>query len=570
MARRFAVGLAALCLLGALRPASALAQQTWLSDWAAQKSIEIRASDAAASPADANYDEPVPLAIGGAMVRRLTAAEQARSDRTVAAYRAAIGANAPSTLLWTGIETGNPLTRNEGYRWNSLRDQGLFDPEQRAKVVSELQALGLTNVRIGLSNHEIDLEDASTWKEHDALVADFAAAGLNLSLDLHHFGVEDRFRSVADDGTTLNEASYYLHPEWPDYFARFAAEAFARYGDKIRAVTLINEPETTVGFNSEMWNGAFPGWGDPRHGFYYVERAFAIATAAVKARVAIEAEMRKTGRRVLFMHTEGAVFKPGRPEFNRFTRFLPSDLILGQDWLMTSDLKPLTDQPLATLARLDRLKTAAARTSLDWLIRHYVLWPHDQEEREANRTRLVALVSGLRALHQALARDFHVTMGTDTLFAADYYAHNEDRGASGSWLDPQPQLYAAQMAAGERRGLYPLLVDYYNRYRLPMMIGETGTPFYAYGARWHAQMLLECAQAMADGVPMLGYTIYPLIDTFGWETALSAPKSETSENTGGILTIGLEARPFMRTLLQSLNNQIAETARVQDAGATVQ
>jgi hypothetical protein len=541
------------------------AQQAWLADWASSKQDEIRIQVSDSGAFEAEPTAPVYLEIPSRVVRRLQGRAAERRDQTIALYEDSIGANTPSSLLWTGVETGNPLTRDEQFRWNSLRDQGLFDPELRAKTISELRNLGLINVRLGLSNHEIDLDDESSWAEHDALIDDFQQGGISISLDLHHFGVEDRFRTSDADGGTIPEQSYYLHPDWPDYFARFAAAAFERYGSKIKAVTLINEPETTVGFNSEMWHGAFPGWGDRRDRYFYVERAFQIAKGALKARLAIERQMRRTGQRVFFMHTEAAVHKPDRPTFNAHVRFFPSDLILGQDWLMRVNVGALARAPLARLAADWARGPEAARSSLDWLVESYVIEARDVGSREALRDRLAAHLRELRELHRALARDYGKTMGDDTVFAVDYYAHNEDRGASGAWLSPEPQLYAEQMRSGERAGLYPLIVDYFNRYSLPVMIGETGTPFHYFGARWHQQMLLECAQAMADGVPMLGYTIYPLIDTHGWETALSVPKDRTLLNPGGVLDIALEPRPFIQVLLQALNNQTAQNAHQEPA-----
>lgn len=560
-------GLLRACALGAIFIQPAAAQQAWLGDWASQKRDEIETISGRPDP-HVEFNEPVALELPRRPALPVTAEERARNARTVALYQSAIGANSPSSFLWSGIETANPLTRRELYRWNSIRDQGLFEPERRAQLVDRMQGLGLANLRIGLSNHEIDLDDPASWAEHDAFVADLAAGGLNLSLDMHHFGIEDRFRSTSEAGAPAPRRSYYLHPDWPDYFARFAGEAFRRYGDAIKAVTLVNEPETTVGFNSEMWNGAFPGWGDPRHDVFYVERAFAIASGAVKARLAIEAEAKKTGRRVLYMHTEAAVWKPGMPDFNRVTRFLPSDLILGHRWLAAVDVAFLAEAPLKTLGREARRKDRSRRGSLQWLLDRYVFDSHDEDEQEERRARLVELIGALQALHAELKASYGVAMSDDTVFAADYYAHNEDRGASGARLDPEPQHYGAQALTGERRGLYQLVMDYSDRYGLPMMIGETGTPFYAYGARWHAQMLLECAAAMADGVPMLGYTIYPLVDTHGWETALSVPKSRTKANPGGVLDLDLDARPFMRTLLNSLNNQTAQAKA--DPAASVQ
>lgn len=558
---------AALCCVAGLAAASpALAQQAWLSEWASLKRDEIAVPPAVEDPESA-LNTPVALELARRPARPLSAVESERNARTISFYNAEIGQNSPRAMIWSGLETANPLTRHERYRWNALEDQGLFDATRRDELVTQLQNLGVANLRVGLANHEIDLDAPATWARHDAFINHLAGGGLNLSLDLHHFGVEDRFRTVDADGRTVPERSYYLHPDWPDYFARFAAEAVRRYGDKVKALTIVNEPETTVGFNSEMWHGAFPGWGDARHSLVYVERAFAIAAGAVKARIAIEAEFAASGRRALFMHTEGAVWKPGASDFNRIVRFLPSDLILGQRWLRDADVDALAAASLSELRKAARRKDPARRGSVEWLLDVYVFHDRDKGAQALRRDRLVALISGLKALHAELLEKHGATMRDDTVFAADYYAHNEERGASGVWLDPQPQLYAAQVAAGERRGLYPMLMDYFDRYGLPMMIGETGTPFYAYGARWHAQMLLESAAAMEDGAPMLGYTIYPLVDTYGWETALSVPKAETSVNTGGLMTLALEARPFARALLNSLNTQ---TAHAVESDASVE
>ena len=562
--RRRAAAIACALAVVSAAPASAQ-QQSWLIDWASQK----RADVAASAPADpeSTFFEPVATELARRPAREVSAKERERNARTISLYNASIGRNSPRAMIWSGIETANPLTADGGYRWNALADQGLFDPERRASLIASMRSLGLTNLRIGIANHEIDLDAPDSWAAHDAFVGDLAEGGLNLSLDLHHFGVEDRFRFVDASGRLVPEKSWYLHPDWQDYFARFSAEAFRRYGDKIKAVTLVNEPETTIGFNSEMWHGAFPGWGDPRHDRFYVERAFAIASGAVKARMAVEIVAEATGRRPLFMHTEGAVWKPGRSDFNRIVRFLPSDLILGQDWLFEADLEKLATAPLTALRRSARSKDLSTRGSVEWLLDVYVFKGSDVKTQGVRRERLVKLISDLRGLHQELKRVHGVTMRDDTVFAADYYAHNEDRGASGAWLDPQPQLYARQTATGERRGLYAMLMDYFDRFGMPMMIGETGTPFYAYGARWHAEMLLETAAAAEDGAPMLGYVMYPLVDTYGWEHALSQPKSRSTVNTGGLMELSLEPRPFVRALLNTLNTQ---TARALDVGDEVE
>lgn len=549
----FAAWMFCLAVLGV--PVAGRAQHFSLEEWAEQTQAAIDGVDEANASDELRHNAPALLALPAKDVRAASKQDQERIADTVALYQSRIGADTLSTLLWTGIESANPLTRDEQYRWNSLKDQGLYDPEKRRKLINILAGLGITNLRLGMSNHEIEPDNDATWSEHDAIIGDLSAAGLNLSLDLHHFGIEDRFRVVGLDGTTVGAKSYRLHPDWPDYFADFAGKAFARYGSKIKAVTLINEPETTVGFEGQMWDGAFPGWDSPMHHFYYIERAIQVAKAAVKARLAIEAQAKASHRPVLFVHTEAVVYKPTWEEFNSFIRFLPSDLILGQDWLMDADLDQIARAPMDEIVGRWRRKPLEARTSLDWLIEHYVVDNQPPESREPNRARLVALLRDLRDLHLQLLRQYGKSMRANTVFAVDYYAHNEAESPSGEILEPEPQYYAMQIALGNRAGLYSVMIDYYNRYMMPIMVGETGTPYYHYGVRWNQQLLLECAQAIKDGVPFLGYTIYPLIDTYGWETALSLPKTQTLLNPGGLVTLDFEVRPFVDRLLRSLRAQ---------------
>jgi beta-glucosidase/6-phospho-beta-glucosidase/beta-galactosidase len=541
-------------VLSALSPV--IAQRFSLEEWADETRAMIDTVDDADLAEDTRFNAPVYLDLPGKDVEVGTREDQERIAQTVALYQALIGRDTIWSLLWTGVESANPLTRDEQYRWNSLRDQDLYNPDNRRKLAAILTRLGIVNLRIGMSNHEIDLADDATWRDHDALIQDLSNAGLNLSLDLHHFGIEDRFRVIAADGTTVGPKSYYLHPDWPDYFARFAGKAFARYGERLKAVTLINEPETTVGFASQIWNGGFPGWDSPLHHFYYIERAIQVAKAAVKARTAIEADLRRSGHRVLFVHTEAAVYKPDWEDFNRFIRFLPSDLILGQDWLMNANLNAFAGMPMDEIVGRWQRTSPEQRTSLDWRVENYVVSSQLERAREANRKRLIGLLRNLRDLHLLLQEQYGKSMRADTVFAVDYYAHNEDHGPGGMMLESEPQYYAMQIALGNRAGLYSVMVDYFNRYMMPIMVGETGTPYHHYGARWNQQLLLECARAVKDGIPFLGYTIYPLIDTWGWETALSVPKDQTLLNPGGLITLDLEVRPFVERLLQSLSGPI--------------
>jgi beta-glucosidase/6-phospho-beta-glucosidase/beta-galactosidase len=535
---------------------TAQAQQASLLDWAARKTEQITTEPRRLDDDYTRFNEPVVIQQLAKRVREPDSRSAAWTAATLSLYENLIGDDSLASLVWTGIESGNPLTRDESYRWDSLADQGMFDPVRRQDFISGLEEVGIRNIRAGLSNHLINPDDEASWRAHDEMIRDFSEAGLNISLDFHHFGIEDRFRVTDADGKTVGPESYYLNAAWPDYFAAFAAKAFERYSGQIKAVTLINEPETTVGFNSEMWHGAFPGWSSEKNNHYYIERGIQVAKAAVKARDAIQKQIAASGERVLFVHPEAAVFKPYWTDFNKFNRFFASDLILGHGWLIDADLDALARRPIADIVGAWERKRAAERTSLDWAVENYVVYGQQPSDYEANRDRLVQKLRELKDLHLALSRDHNISMRTDTVFGVDYYAHNEDRDEDGLHLNPQPQFYAQQVKAGRRAGLYPIIVDYYNRYQVPIMIGETGTPYFHYGTRWHQQMLLECAQASADGVPFVGYSIYPAVDTWGWETALSVPKEHTLLNPGGVLSLDLQPRPFVARLLEALATDI--------------
>ena len=65
-------------------------------------------------------------------------------------------------------------------------------------------------------------------------------------------------------------------------------------------------------------------------------------------------------------------------------------------------------------------------------------------------------------------------------------------------------------------------------------------------------MMLEAAQAASQGVPFLGYTVYPGIDTWGWESALSVPRKDAIYNPSGVFNLEMEPRPFIEKLIGTL------------------
>lgn len=517
----------------------------------------------------------------------------AEARATAELYFARFGRDRVGGFLWTGIETGNNLTMDLDERWDSLRDSGLYAADNRRSLVRSLRALGIRNLRIGMPNHLIHRRADGGWEEDgwrlvDGMLADLAAPsapgrddGLRISLDLHHFGIEDRFRVPADRSQQIDhERSFYLDPAWPDYFADFAREAFRRFRHRIAALTIINEPDTTTQFNAGFWHGGFPGFG-PEATPYTAARAIAIAKAAVLARLAIEREIAADprGMRPLFLHTEAAQWKPDDDDFVRYGRFLASDLILGHAWLLGPAVARLARRDPDTGQRtgfaVERpsdgidLATRAGRWSegygtpgedlgaLDHLIDRVVAAPRPVHRGARPVTpaerydRLIEGLAELRELHRRLRRETGMTMRSWTVLGLGYYLPNESfaaeiranvRTATGrSALPPErqptlrmrhePQFYAEDIRRGIRRGLLPIMLDYHRRYPLPLMLAETGTAYFHYADLWLQQMTIEAAAMARAGVPFLGLTMYPALDTWGWDhgKAMSRPKRESAE-----------------------------------------
>jgi len=101
----------------------------------------------------------------------------------------------------------------------------------------------------------------------------------------------------------------------------------------------------------------------------------------------------------------------------------------------------------------------------------------------------------------------------------DYYPWSEERHRRGG-----------RRASGHFRGLYQVAKDYWARYKKPLLIAETDAAG-TIEARldWLEQTLADCQRLNAEGIPVLGYTWWPLIDNINWGAFKSA---DTPDNAG--------------------------------------
>jgi beta-glucosidase len=104
----------------------------------------------------------------------------------------------------------------------------------------------------------------------------------------------------------------------------------------------------------------------------------------------------------------------------------------------------------------------------------------------------------------------HCIMGND------YYVTNEHLVASDG----------TTCASGEIFGYHVITMQYYDRYRLPVMHTETNLREGAQGdeaERWLRKQWANVLRVRNDGVPIVGFTWYSLIDQRDWDTALREP-----------------------------------------------
>lgn len=101
----------------------------------------------------------------------------------------------------------------------------------------------------------------------------------------------------------------------------------------------------------------------------------------------------------------------------------------------------------------------------------------------------------------------------------DYYPWSEE-----THLGPR------RRQAGHFRGMYSVAKDYYARYKKPLLLAETDAAG-TVEARlaWMEQTLADCQRLSGEGIPVLGYTWWPLIDNINWGAFRS---EDTPDNAG--------------------------------------
>jgi hypothetical protein len=117
----------------------------------------------------------------------------------------------------------------------------------------------------------------------------------------------------------------------------------------------------------------------------------------------------------------------------------------------------------------------------------------------------------------------HCIMGTD------YYITNEHM------LHPGGRA----MGAGDVYGYYVITRQYFDRYRLPVMHTETNRAA-RHAVEWLWKEWMNLLRLREDGVPIVGFTWFGLVDMKDWDTALT--KMNGTVNPVGLYTLARRPR----------------------------
>jgi beta-glucosidase/6-phospho-beta-glucosidase/beta-galactosidase len=260
----------------------------------------------------------------------------------------------------------------------------------------------------------------------------------------------------------------FQNPDWPPLFAQYAKEFAIRF-PWIHYYTPVNEI-----FIAAMFSGKYGWWNEALK----TDRGFVTALHNLcKANVLAMRAILEVQPRAIFIQSESSeYFHPEKAKcadqadiYNEM-RFLSLDLTYGY---------PLNVRMFEYL-----LDNGMTREDYHWFTKNQ--------------------------------KKVHCVMGND------YYLTNEHLVELGGEI----------VSSGEIFGYYVITHQYFTRYGLPVMHTETNLCDAERAPAWLMKEWANVHRLKQDGVPMLGFTWYSLIDQVDWDTALR-------EDNGTINPLGL-------------------------------
>jgi len=276
--------------------------------------------------------------------------------------------------------------------------------------------------------------------------------------------------------TPITDLCHFGVPDWignfqNPYFPRLFADyakAFATRFPHLKLYTPVNEIFITAMFSAQY------GWWNER---LSDEKSFVTAIKhCAKANVLAMEEIRKIQPEAVFIHSESCEYFhaedpscQNQADFLNEKRFLSLDLSLG--------FAP--SQSMQSYL----LRNGMTTNELSWFV---------------NRKDI-----------------------GNNIIGNDYYYTNEHM------VHPS----GSTSASGDIFGYYVLAQQYYQRYKMPMMHTETNMKE-PRSVEWLKRQWASLMRLRQDGIPILGFTWYSLIDQVDWDSALR-------EDNGNINELGL-------------------------------
>ncbi|MDQ6686316.1 MAG: family 1 glycosylhydrolase [Actinomycetota bacterium] len=256
----------------------------------------------------------------------------------------------------------------------------------------------------------------------------------------------------------------FTDPRYPEAIAAFAVQVAKRYGDKIAAYTPVNEPLVTASFCGER--AVWPPYGHGDRGWASVVMGLA---RGIQATISA---LRATQPETTIVHVEATYVwntidadMHDLVEQRRLRNFLPTDLMTG---------RVTPHHPLYGWLRTLGVTTAALDD----------MWKHAVEP-------------------DAIGLNYYPTMS-----CREVVRHGDD-------------IVSVAVDGGES-GLHQVLAEFHARYRLPLLVAETGVEGeHGEQVDWLERCVKTVLDERAAGVPVVGFTWWPLFDfvDWGWASA---------------------------------------------------
>ena len=277
-----------------------------------------------------------------------------------------------------------------------------------------------------------------------------------------------------------NEGQWFQNPEWPKYFGEYAHRFAERY-PWVRYYTPVNEIYVTALFSANF------GWWNERlvSDTAFVTNVKHCCRASILAMRSI-LDLRPDA---IFVFSESTEYvHPGAPglveqaHFMNERRFLSLDLLFGHD----------------VSAMMYRYLLASGMAGEEYL------WFMQNKDLKS-----------------------HCIMGTDYYITNEHVLRTDGRA----------------IGAGDVYGYYVITRQYFERYRLPVMHTETNRTA-KLAVEWLWKEWMNLLRLREDGVPIVGFTWFGLVDMKDWDTALT--KMRGTVNPVGLYTLQRKQRKVAR------------------------